>query len=63
MTGNTTNSMEEITMAEAVTLLDILIDSHSKVPLVTLGMTSMQMKIDIGRGCCLVLDMSQGMIM
>jgi len=54
--------MEEITMAEAMTLLEILIDSHPRVPMVTLDVTSMQMKIDIGRGKSLVQDMSQGMI-
>jgi len=48
-TGNRTNNMEEITMEEAVTLLEILIDSHPRVPMVTLGVTSMQMKIDIVR--------------
>lgn len=45
MAGNKTEHMAEITMEEAV-ILDILVDSHPGVPMVTLGMTSMQMKID-----------------
>jgi hypothetical protein len=46
MAGNKTENTAEITMAEVLILLDILTDSHPAAPMVTLGMTSTQMKIE-----------------
>lgn len=62
MAGNKTDNTTEITMGEAVILLDILTDSHPGALMVTLGMTNTQMKIENVRDYHHVLDVSQGVI-
>lgn len=68
MAKKKTEIMARITMAGAVILLDILIDSHLGAPMVTLemkitlDMTSMLMKIDTVRGYLLARDLSPGVI-